>query len=212
MLIVLRSDFRLPAREAFMGLMRNTSFKAENIFEVPILEAPQANAIILRLRKMEPERESVLVIGSAKDETLRDTLLILDTVRKNIPFLSIFPTILLARKSEWKHYEQVTCEEPATECFNVSDVLVLEQRDTYGDATHLRMLDHLLPKLPTKNGSRRRDAEETREFIIGDQPTATMSRITDEHLREAGIRGSIEPIPEDRITELPPPPETVIKK
>ena len=213
LLLLLRSDFRLPAREAFMSLIRQTSFKAGNVLEVPILEAPQANAIILRLRKMTPDRETVLVMGSSKNETLEQSRQVLDDVRKPMPFLVIFPTILLARKSEWKHYEQVI-KDPSIESFEVPDscaekpgtnVLVLEQRESYSELTHRLVLTHLSPEKFIVRKGKSRDDDATGVLMIGDRPTGSIPRITDGMLQEAGIQGSIEPVSEDRATHPPPP-------
>lgn len=215
MLLLLRSDYRVPTREAFMGLMCHASFKMDNVLEVPVLEAPQANAIVLRLRKMQPERETVLVMGSSKGETLEQSLSVLNDVRKGMPFLVIFPTILLARKSEWKHYEQLIGTPHSMECFKVPDpsaevpgtsIFVLEQSESYSELTHRLVHAHLSPqKFVASDGTPRKGEESTREFMIGGNPTGTIPRITDKMLKEAGIEGSIEPVSEDRATYPPPP-------
>lgn len=210
MLILLRSDFRLPNKQAFLGLMQHAHFKTDNLFEVPVFEAPQPNAIILRLRKMEAEKDSVIVMGTSKNETLEQSLRVLDEVRKGMPFLSIFPAILLARKSEWSVYDQVIQARRRIECFEMaeSSALVLEQRESYSESTHRLVLAYLLPpKLLAKEGSPRDGGETTQQFMIGDRHSGTLPRLTDEMLREAGIEGSIEPESEDRITEMPPPPD-----
>jgi len=211
MLILLRSDFRKPtAKEAFMKLMRNAHFKTEDVFEVPIIEAPGANAIILRLRRMQSKRDSALAIGTAKDESLEDSLRVLNGVRNSIPYLAIFPHILIARRTEWRTYGQVMHADRAIECFEVSEskVLVIEQRDSYTELTHRMVLAFMIPQTIATNEGKVRDGEQvTTEFRLGDAPSATHERITDQMLAEAGIQGSIEPEPQDRITEIPPPPD-----
>ncbi len=108
MLILLRSDFRAPpCRDAFTRLMRNAHVDTSAVFEVPVLEARQPNSLVVRMRKVQAKRDAVLVIGTAKNETLAASLKVVQAVRDGVPYLAIFPMILLARASEWRGYEQV---------------------------------------------------------------------------------------------------------
>jgi hypothetical protein len=206
MLILLRSDFRAPGcREAFTRLMRHAHVDTGVTFEVPVLEAPQPNALVVRIRKVQAKRDAVLVVGTAKGETLAESLRVVQAVRDGVPYLAIFPMIVLARASEWATYEQVVRAGGSIECFEVreSKTLVLVQSESYAELTHRLVLAYLLPAARVGSGRPHND-QATAEFRIGDRSAGSIGRITDAMLDEAGIEGSLDP-QRDRATRPPPP-------
>ncbi len=209
MLILLRSNFQQHERDAFTRLMRHAHIDTGTIFEVPLSEAPLPNGMILRLRKMKAERGAVMVMGSAEQEPLASSLHVLDAIRRGIPFLAIFPAILLAGKSEWQKYAKVAESHGTIECFEVpeSRALVVERRDRYSESTYRLVLAYLLPPTLLKgDGTKRAGEQTTHQFMIGDQPSGELPRLTDEMLRSAGIEGSLNPQELDRVTSVPEKP------
>jgi hypothetical protein len=224
MLVLLRSDHERPfnARQAFLELLRKARVKTDNIFEVPLLQAPQPNAILIRLRKLQPVEGMVIVMGTGKDETLAQTIDVLRELRKRIPYLAVIDTLIIARSAEWSEYREA---RPGIECFEVPDqrVLVVEQRESYSELTHRMLVAYFLPKKLVPSTGKSADSVTTQQFMLGERPTGSMARITDEDLARAGITvedsspGLIErgdptaeiplEIDPDRTTELPPPPD-----
>jgi hypothetical protein len=203
MLVLLRSDHERPfnARQAFLALLRNARVKTDNILEIPFHQAPQANAILIRLRKLEPVQGMTIVMGTGKHETLDQTLDVLREIRKRIPYLAIIDTFILARSAEWRGYQGV---RPGVECFEVPEhqVLVIEQRERYSELTQRMMVAYVLPKKIVSSTDKSADSVTTQQFMLGERPTGSMTRITDEDLAQAGIKVDEG---EERITELPPP-------
>lgn len=189
MLVLLRSDFRANAtREAFYRLLRYAHIKSDYVFEVPAMQAPTPNAIVIRLRKLQPAHGMVLVVGTCKHESLEQSLDVLAEVRKHIPYLEIIHTIILARESEWKHYEQA---QTGVECFEVPErrALVVVQRDSYENLAQRTTLAYLLPRNLAGDADNTRAGGDatTQQFMLGDQPSSSLPRITDKMLLEAGI-------------------------
>lgn len=200
MLVLLRSDFLVVgSRQAFYRLMRYAHIKSEDAFEVPAAEAPTPNAIVIRLRNMRPAQGMVLVIGTCKNESLEQSLAVLAEIRKNIPYLAVVNTILLARPNEWKHYDQA---QAGVECFEIPTrhVLVVEQRSSYENLTQRMTLAYLLPRNLSGNTEKTRSGDiTTQQFMLGDRPSSSLPRITDEMLAEAGIKAR----EEDSTAEFP---------
>lgn len=215
MLVLLRSDFRMEAhRQAFYRLLRYAHYKSDNLFEIPVMEAPTPAAIAIRLRNVKPQRNMLLCLGTCRNESLSQTLSVLREIRNFIPYISILPTIIIARESEWRNYEQASA---GTECFELSEprVLIIQQMFSYSDLAQRMTLAYLLPKdLGSKSAETRPAEATTQQFMLGDRPSSSHQVITDDMLAQAGIKTREDeptaevPIGEDdRITELPPPPK-----
>lgn len=214
MLVLLRSDFRMEShRQAFYRLLRYAHFRSDKVFEVPVLEAPTPAAIAVRLRSLKPEPGMLIGLGTRRGESLEQTLGVLHEIRRFIPYFEILPTIIIARENEWKGYDQASS---GAECFELPGdrVLVLEQLQTYSDLTQRMTLAYLLPRAKGPSITDPANAITTQQFMLGDRPSASHQVITDDMLAKAGIKvREDEPTAEvpigddDRITELPPPPD-----
>src|SRR5688572_20141997 len=230
MLILVRSDFRRDAnRTAFLNMLTRSRVDASDIVEVPAVEAPQANAIAIRLRKLEPKGKSLLVIGSMANESAEATIDVLNGVRMLLSNLSTVPTVVLARKFEWDAYGQVAKAPKDIEFFEMpllqGRTMVLPQAETYNERQYYAVMAQMLP--PNFGASsvgataHSKDRDSTGVMYLEDVPTSQHKKITDSMLEAAGIKAE-ESAPgvergdptletplddaDDRITELPPPP------
>jgi hypothetical protein len=226
MLLFLRSHFHGESqRVALLKLLAKARIDIADPFEVKALEAPAANALALRLRKTTPEKGSVIVIGSIANESVEDAVGVIEGLRMILPDLAAFPTILLARQSEWYSYGQVAKAPAEIEFFEMplsyKRMLVLPQCESFTERQYYAVMAQMIPDsfgMTSAITTRGQDRDDTGVMYLDDSPTSQLKRVTDKMLEEAGIKAvetsdveredqTGEITLEDRITELPPPPD-----
>lgn len=230
MLILLRSDFRRDSqRSSFISLLGKARVDTKEIAEATALEAPRATSIAIRMRKLEidPAKKTMLVFGSMTKESVEETIDALEALRLLLPALAMLPCIILARKFEWESYGQVAKAPKDIEFFEMpllrGRVLVLPQADSYNERQYFAVMAQLIPPSfgASPEGTRGKDRDSTGVMYLDEKPTGSMKRLTDSMLEGAGIKAEesapgvergdpTEEIPinsEDRITEMPPPPD-----